>query len=86
MCTVSMISDDWNKRVGPTQILSLMRTESGPTREEFEALKQEVEALKGLLKAAKIYDEQTGQPDCETDEKMALLRQIAEKVGVDLEL
>lgn len=53
--------------------------------EDFEALKAEVEALKELLKAAKIYDEATGQTDCESPDKVAFLRMVAEFVGVDLE-
>jgi hypothetical protein len=38
-------------------------------RTEFESLKQEVEELKKLLKAAKAYDEATGQPNCEMRER-----------------
>jgi hypothetical protein len=56
-----------------------------PTREEFERLTKEVEALKDLLKAAKIYDEKTGQKDCEMDAKVNLIKKIADAVGVDLE-
>lgn len=56
-----------------------------PTTEQFDALKQEVEALKKLLQAGKEYDETTGQAECETADKVAVLRKIAELVGVDLE-
>ena len=57
----------------------------GPvSREEFDALKKEMEELKKLLKAAKEYDEKTGQPDCHMDEKVELIKKIAELVGVDL--
>lgn len=55
------------------------------SREEFDALKQEVTELVKLLKAAKIFDEVTGQPDCEMDEKVELIKQLAETLGVDLE-
>lgn len=54
-------------------------------KEDFDALKKEVEELKKLLIAAKIYDEPMGEPDCEMDEKIALIRAIAEKVGVDVD-
>lgn len=57
---------------------------SGITREEFEALKKEVQDVKELLKKAKAYDEETGQKDCEMEEKIALLKRFAEFVGVDL--
>lgn len=58
---------------------------STPTREEFEALKKEVEELKKLLLAAKEYDEKTGEPDCEIDEKVEVIKKIAKLVGVDME-
>jgi hypothetical protein len=57
----------------------------GVSRDEFEALKREVEEMKQLLLAAKRIDEITGQPDCETDDKVELLKRVAEAVGVDLE-
>ncbi len=91
MCTVSFIGDQWAKSV-PERYPSIPFDSQptytyfpSPTREEFDALKKEVEALKELLKAAKIYDEATGQPDCEVDEKVELVKRVAEMVGVDLE-
>lgn len=54
------------------------------TREEFDALKAEVEELRKLLEAAKEFDKATGQPDCEMDDKVMLIKQLAELVGVDL--
>lgn len=56
-----------------------------PTREEFDRLKKDVEALKELLKAAKIYDEKTNQKDCEMDEKIEFIKKVADAVGVNLE-
>jgi F0F1-type ATP synthase delta subunit len=55
------------------------------SKEEFEALKKEVEELKRLLKAAKKFDEETGQPDCHMDDKVDFIKKLAEYVGVDLE-
>ena len=54
------------------------------TRAEFDALKREMEELKLLLKAAKRFDEATGQPDCEHDDKVALIKRLADLVGVDM--
>ena len=72
MCIVSMIGDDWRKRlsddypwVGP-YIKPAERITWPPQRvssEEIEKLRKEIESLKKLLKAAKIYDEETDQPD-----------------------
>jgi hypothetical protein len=88
MCTVSYIGDDFGKRlpgIAPnyTQWITSPPT-NAPTRAEFDALKKEMEELKDLLKAAKRYDERTGQPDCEQEDKVALLKRLAELVGVDL--
>jgi len=58
---------------------------SGVSKEEFEALKKEVEELKQLLKAAKKFDEETGQHDCHMDDKVDFIKKLAEYVGVDLE-
>lgn len=54
------------------------------SREEFDQLKRDVEEMKALLKRAKKYDEENNEPDCEIEQKMELLRRVAEAVGVDL--
>ena len=89
MCVVSMIGDDWARRTPPQYPWAApnyfpTQCPAGPTRVEFDALKREVEALRELLRAAKIYDEATGQPDCETDDKVALIKRLADLVGVDM--
>lgn len=94
MCAVSMIGDHyrdlWKDRLTqqykPTQTGINMPFVLPPvTREEFDILKREVENMKKLLIRAKIYDEQNNEPNCEMDAKVALLKQIAKAVGVDLE-
>lgn len=55
------------------------------SRKEFDDLKREVTEMKELLKRAKKYDEDSGQRDCEIDEKMDLLRKVAKLVGVSLD-
>lgn len=54
------------------------------SREEFDKLRKEMEALRELLKAAKKFDESTGQPHCEVDAKVRLIKEIAKLVGVEL--
>jgi hypothetical protein len=56
----------------------------GPTPEEFDALKDEVKELRKLLQAAKEFDEATGQHDCEAEEKVRFIKDLAKFVGVDL--
>lgn len=92
MCVVSMVGDHYQDRFRQNhqwlpnalgQLGAQMVTH--PTKQEFEALKKEVEDMKALLKRAKIYDEQNNEPDCEMDGKVDLLRRIAALVGVSLD-
>lgn len=90
MCVVSNIGDYWREKL-PEQhpwttpwIQPNPGVSFSPTREEFEALKRDVEALKKLLEAAKKFDEETNQPHCEHEDKVALIKKVAELVGVDL--
>lgn len=87
MCSVSMVGDhfrdqfnqrDWFKDFAKYQALPAI------SRQEFDELKREVEGMKALLKRAKEYDERNGEPECEIDEKMDLLRKVAKLVGVEL--
>lgn len=59
-------------------------TESASS-EQIEALREEIVELKKLLLQAKEFDDKTGQPECEDAEKVALVRKLAEFVGVDME-
>ena len=54
------------------------------SREAFDALKRDVEEMRALLLRAKVYDARNGEPDCHMDDKVALLKRVAEMVGVDL--
>lgn len=92
MCMVSNIGDVYGKKwqdytppviqPPPTQMFIPV---SEVTKAEFEALKKEVMALKELLLAAKKFDEATGQPDCEMESKIAIIKKVAEAVGVNLD-
>jgi len=88
MCLVSFIGDHYTERWTPTQTTppttSFVVTIPPVTREEFDALRRDVEEMKTLLKKAKQYDIEHGEPDCEMDEKVEVLRRVAELVGVDL--
>jgi len=57
----------------------------GPTREEFDSLKKTVDEMMKLLKRAKKYDQENNEPDCEIEDKMQFLREVAKRVGVDLD-
>jgi hypothetical protein len=55
------------------------------SKEEFDQVKRELEALKEALKAAKKYDEISGAPDCEMDTKIAAIRALCQAFGISLE-
>lgn len=91
MCTVSMVGDHYRDLL-PTKYpwipADFSPNQTIPTdyvpRHEFDALKREIEEMKKLLQRAKEYDERNNEPHCEMDEKVALLKKVAELVGVDL--
>lgn len=58
---------------------------TGPSQIDFDNLKKEVEEMKELLRKAKVYDEENNEPNCEIEEKMTFLREIADMVGIDLD-
>ena len=98
MCAVSYVGDYWKRDfpdrhpgwyepynpLNPYKTLPDITPPPQVTKKEFDALKKEMEELKKMLLAAKKFDEATGQPDCEMDEKVALIKQVAKHVGVDM--
>lgn len=54
------------------------------TKQELEILRREIQQLKELLKRAIKYDEQNNEPHCEVDAKIALIKAVAEALGIDL--
>jgi len=88
MCVVSNIGNGF-KQDWPTQwphVDPLKPIEPQVSREEFNQLKRQMEELKELLKAAKKYDEATGQPDCEQGDKVELILKLAEQLGVEISI
>ena len=49
-------------------------------------LERKVAALEEMLKAAKIYDEAMGNPDCELAEKKQRIQELADELGVPINL
>lgn len=97
MCVVSMVGDHYNDKwkdffpfipqpnqpnINPfDQKFKLPEI----SREEFNQLKREVEDLKKLLERAKAYDKANNEPNCEIEDKMKFLKEVAKLVGVDLD-
>lgn len=91
MCIVSAVGDYWRdglpqKPYYPSIEDYLKQPLMPPqiSRAEFDALKKDVEELKKLLVAAKKYDEAVGEPDCELEDKVALIKRLAKLVGVSM--
>lgn len=98
MCTVSMIGDGWRDQFPerwPNIYPHIPKIDDAVSAAAFEEykrkneaeiakLRKEIEELKELLLATKKFDEKTGQPNCEADDKVALIKKIAEMVGVDM--
>ena len=96
MCVVSNVGDYYNQKwnaypqvnpITPVTVPNqpLFLQPAFPSREEFDALKAEVLEMKDLLIKAKEIDEKTGQKHCEQEDKVKLLKQMADLVGVSLE-
>lgn len=90
MCAYSMIADHYKDK---WQDQGLYRPGLGgvgalvvqpASKADVDALRKEVEELKALLKRAIKYDEENGEPECEMAEKVAILKKVADMVGVDL--
>jgi len=90
MCVSSMIGDyfgdKFTEKPQQQQPLTWPYPFDGekPTKQEFDDLKKEVLEMKELLKRAIKYDKENNQPNCEIDEKMEFLKQVAGLVGIDL--
>ena len=92
MCAYSAMGDYWQQRLPEKPYYPAIHPyinqqilQPQVSRAEFDALKKDMEELKKLLKAAKDFDEAAGEPDCETDEKVALIRKLAKLVGVSMD-
>lgn len=85
MCMVSYVGDFYSDQFRRYPPLGGFPNQTGPTQAEFDELKRRVDEMIDLMKKAAEIDKKTGQPDCQMDDKLALLRQIAAAVGVDLD-
>jgi len=86
MCSVSMIGDGWRDQF-PNRWPNYSEYQlgyNGLSKKDFDDLKKEMEELKTLLLAAKKFDEVTGQPNCEMEDKIIFIKTIAKLVGVNL--
>ena len=92
MCVVSMVGDHYNDKWKDKQFPKEWQwpnmyppLNNSVSKEEFETLRKEVLEMKALLLRAIEYDKRNNEPACEMEEKVALLKKVAELVGISLE-
>lgn len=99
MCVVSNIGDHYKRRDGwpwepikptipvdpaiPPDFIEIWKDHTKDA--EINDLKKRVELLEELLQKGKKFDEENGEPECEMDEKVELLKRLANELGVELE-
>lgn len=74
---------DQSKKDFQEEIARILKKQVDGT--EIDDLKKRIEALEEMLKAGKKLDAETGQPDCELDEKVELLKRLAKELGVEIQ-
>lgn len=90
MCVYSMIIDHfndkwyerWNKNIEPV-IVPTPVTPFIPEPQP-QITQEELKEFKQLLERARKYDQENNQPDCELEEKKTLIKDLAKKLGVEI--
>lgn len=83
VCTYSMLASGFIQSPPAIQYTTFPQY---ATKEDIEELKIQIKALERLLMAAREYDKVTGQTDCEDVDKIKLIQDIADKLGVEIEI
>lgn len=92
MCVMSAVMDygygDWTRRFVPFRSADIGYPPQPPvtTPSPTKPSADEIAAFEELIRKAKAYDDMTGQPDCEIPAKKRLLTELADKLGVKIEL
>ena len=87
MCVVSMISDHYIDKWGqyPVPTVTYPSTNQPIITVYPPAISpEEIAEFRRLLERAREYDRKNNEPECELADKVALLKQIAKALGVDL--
>lgn len=64
--------------------LNYLLEELKHSKEKTKALKKDLKSLRKLLKAAMKFDKETGQPDCHVDEKVGIIKKLADEMNVNM--
>lgn len=85
MCVVSNVGDYWQRRLPERYPWVQESALAGVSQEDFDKLRADVEEIKRQLGEARKIDTAEGNADCGTEEKLALIREVARLIGVDLD-
>lgn len=95
MCVVSAIGDVYTETfpyrwpqfdvvTKPPDMIDWPIFQEGVNAREIKKLRDELEELKKVIKAAQLSDAKTTQPNCDKPDKLKLIRLLCEALGVDL--
>ena len=85
MCAISVLMDDYRDNFPTRWPDVLPACPLHIPSKDMQNLTQELREFKKLLLHAKDFDEITGQLDCEMDEKISFIKEIADALGVDMD-
>ena len=81
MCVVSMVLDHytetWPKKYVPQPYVPFVPVPRRPSQEDLNEFED-------LLRRAREYDKRNNEPDCEMADKKRVLKDLADKLGVDI--
>lgn len=90
MCVVSNVMDSFIDRwTNPPYISPITVPQpiwpQPPIPEPKRPTQEELDLFNEMLRMAREYDKRTNQPDCESEDKKRILREIADKFGIKIE-
>ncbi|NIM21891.1 MAG: hypothetical protein GTN64_05655 [Candidatus Latescibacteria bacterium] len=87
MCVYSMILDHYRDKWNPLvpQPITAPPTSPPIPASEPPITDGEIREFRRLLERAREYDRGHNQPDCETEEKKAEIKALAQKLGIEID-
>jgi len=81
-----MIADQFAKTPWVPQVIPTYVHPEYTEKWKFDQLEQKVRQIEEFLRAAKKYDDENGEPECELETKKEALRALAKQWGVEINL
>lgn len=98
MCVVSMVSDHqinkWGEWINQENLYTPIIVKNVDTKQlevkienltaQFEELRRDFTDFKKLVLRAIDYDERNNEPECEVEDKVRLIKEMANHLGIDV--